>query len=301
MEKSGAIIDLKEGSGKEDFGLSKIANYLGKNDALALYWEAADRENEGNIDGAIRLYKQAFRKWPALDSVTDGGLPRAVRAEAQVAGIFSGLLSLISVNEARQSGVICMPNFLSSDDIDEVDALRKAILTKESSLLNNPQNSTHKHKTCTFLNNPPEFLFQSQVPSVLDKMLQFAAWSWKLGEWSGKEGCVGPLSAVTGGLASLSIRVVEYWEYEVGGGLVDPLHYDVDSVITIVALLADEYEGGVFRTNEVGDQQLEHVMRRGDALCFVSHKYHNITPVTKGVRRSLVIELWEGGTGHAGR
>ena len=38
---------------------------------------------------------------------------------------------------------------------------------------------------------------------------------------------------------------------------------------------------------------LEHPLATGDGLAFVSHKYHSIQPVVSGVRRSLVIELWE--------
>ena len=41
-------------------------------------------------------------------------------------------------------------------------------------------------------------------------------------------------------------------------------------------------------------QMKEHVFERGDALVFVSHKYHCVAPVTHGERRVLVIELWEG-------
>jgi predicted 2-oxoglutarate/Fe(II)-dependent dioxygenase YbiX len=79
----------------------------------------------------------------------------------------------------------------------------------------------------------------------------------------------------------LSSRVAEHWEYSVGGGLVDPLHYDVDSVLTIVALLFDEttFEGGTFRTYEAYDSQHEHPMAQGDVICFVSHKYHNVVIV----------------------
>ncbi|CAD7928677.1 unnamed protein product [Amoebophrya sp. A25] len=32
--------------------------------------------------------------------------------------------------------------------------------------------------------------------------------------------------------------------------------------------------------------------RRGDALLFVSHKYHCVQPVTRGTRRVLVLEFW---------
>jgi hypothetical protein len=90
----------------------------------------------------------------------------------------------------------------------------------------------------------------------------------------------------------------------VGGSLPDPLHYDENSVITIVALLSDDngnLEGGVFRTNESDGSMLEHVLHVGDAAAFVSHKYHNISKVLQGSRQSLVIELWQGNNSHGGR
>ena len=98
---------------------------------------------------------------------------------------------------------------------------------------------------------------------------------------------------IKGGVESLNIRVVEHWDYQVGGGLVDDVHYDCDSVITIVCLLEAADEGGVFRTFEADDTHLEHHLEVGDSVCFVSHKYHNVTPVTGGKRRSLVVELWQ--------
>lgn len=95
---------------------------------------------------------------------------------------------------------------------------------------------------------------------------------------------------------------MELWEYEIGGGLVDPVHYDENSVITLVALLSDDdLEGGNFRTNESDGTQLVHPMSKGDVICFLSHKYHNITPVLKGSRSSLVMELWQGTNTVAGR
>ena len=39
---------------------------------------------------------------------------------------------------------------------------------------------------------------------------------------------------------------------------------------------------------------MPHPVVRGDALLLYSEKMHNVTPVTKGVRHSLVVELWLG-------
>jgi hypothetical protein len=54
--------------GEDDFGLSRIAQHLGESQtqALALYWEGAARESDkGDVEGAIKLYRRAFKLWPA--------------------------------------------------------------------------------------------------------------------------------------------------------------------------------------------------------------------------------------------
>ena len=238
-----------------------------------------------------------------LDSVTHGGLPRAVREEAKASGCTDGLLGLIDVPAARATKVHCARSLLSREDINDVIALQKTISNKESTMENNPQNRTHHLKVATFMNNPPDFLISKQVPQVVGKLLAFAMQSWEEDQWCGTVDCPGPLAEVPGGVSSLSVRVVEHWEYEVGGGLPDDYHYDTDSVLTLVALLSDasDFDGGTFRTFECDDTHLEHTMSQGDVICFLSHKYHNIVPLTRGVRKSLVMELWQGGVGHQGR
>eukprot|EP00547_Thalassionema_nitzschioides_P012659 CAMPEP_0194259134 /NCGR_PEP_ID=MMETSP0158-20130606/42864_1 /TAXON_ID=33649 /ORGANISM="Thalassionema nitzschioides, Strain L26-B" /LENGTH=72 /DNA_ID=CAMNT_0038998813 /DNA_START=101 /DNA_END=319 /DNA_ORIENTATION=+ len=49
--------------------------------------------------------------------------------------------------------------------------------------------------------------------------------------------------------------------------------------------------GGDFVTYGEG-MPMAHNMRRGDAILFQSEKLHNISTVTKGIRQSLVVELW---------
>lgn len=47
-----------------DFGLSKIAAHFGKSSALDTYYEGSSKESSGDVDGAIVLYRRAFRLWP---------------------------------------------------------------------------------------------------------------------------------------------------------------------------------------------------------------------------------------------
>jgi hypothetical protein len=213
------------------------------------------------------------------------------------------LMECVDVSLARSSHVIHSRSLLNNNDLSVIESIRDEIMNKQGILENNPQNITHINKVGTFLNSPPLYPMYSNAPQVIGKLLNFANEAWLKGNWSGTEDKPGPLYGIKGGVSSLSIRVVEHWKYKVGGGLVDNFHYDVDSAITIVSLLSNsnDYEGGLFRTYESDDTHLIHSMNQGDVICFISHKFHNITPLIRGVRKSLVLELWQGGNGHTGR
>ena len=112
------------------------------------------------------------------------------------------------------------------------------------------------------------------------------------------------------------MRCCEYHHHPVGDGLADERHYDMDSLVTIDILLDEpgvDFDGGDFQTLELkagqgvsdskegrqasgpskGEVLMRHDFRSGDALVFVSHKYHCVAPVTsRGLRRVLVTELW---------
>lgn len=299
-----------------DFGLTRIASHFGKSEALEEYRRGVALEGEGAYELAMSHYQRAYRQWPALDSLPDGGLPRSVREEAAAASFScEGMLASVSVREARASRVGHSPAFLDARDLAAIDAV-----CDRCSATSNAQNATHDRKVCTMLNDPPAYSLERLAPRVVDKLLRFAAETWASQDWSN-----GPLAAVADGPERLSIRLAEErvvrrrcdararlssievwpprWRYSPGSGLFDPLHHDVDSVLTMVVLLSEptDCRGGVFRTYESDDTHLEHPMAKGDAICFISHKYHNITEVTTGHRRSMVIELWQGGVGHLGR
>ena len=60
-------------------------------------------------------------------------------------------------------------------------------------------------------------------------------------------------------------------------------------------LLSDpsEFEGGELQVKTCSDQISTLETKKGRAWFFPSYTLHRVTPVTKGVRRSLV--LWSGG------
>ncbi len=80
------------------------------------------------------------------------------------------------------------------------------------------------------------------------------------------------------------------WHVDMGGG---------DSItrkISIVVQLSDpdEYEGGELQLQLGGEEEISILKKKGSVTVFPSYIRHRVTPVTKGVRKSLV--LWVGGS-----
>ena len=102
--------------------------------------------------------------------------------------------------------------------------------------------------------------------------------------------------------APLNVRCIELHHYAVGGGLVTPGHRDNGSKLTMSVMLSHPHEldGGEFVTYCEG-MPVHHELARGDALLFDSERLHNVCPVTRGIRRSLVVELWARPENSSGR
>ena len=85
-----------------------------------------------------------------------------------------------------------------------------------------------------------------------------------------------------------------------GGGLLTKRHVDQGSLLTIDILLTDvdEIEGGVLQTLEADGELKRHEWAKGDALVFLSHKYHCVSELTRGTRNVMVCELWQGTENH---
>jgi PKHD-type hydroxylase len=96
------------------------------------------------------------------------------------------------------------------------------------------------------------------------------------------------------------LDVVQYTQYYENGG-----HYDWHTdtgphpfntrKISITVQLSDpnEYEGGDLEL-KLGNQTSKMPKEKGCAVLFPSYILHRVTPVTKGIRKSLV--LWVGGS-----
>jgi len=93
----------------------------------------------------------------------------------------------------------------------------------------------------------------------------------------------------------INVRCVEYHEYWHEATLCQREHFDRDSLVTVGMMLSstDEFEGGAFQTLEADGTMKTHQYEQGDALVFVSHKYHCVAPVTNGRRNVMIMELWK--------
>jgi hypothetical protein len=153
------------------------------------------------------------------------------------------------------------------------------------------------------------------LPDLAQRMEQLVretdAKNWRLLERTRQE-----LTSPDAG-SELRLRCCEYHRMMEGGHLGDIHHHDEGSIITLDIMLtaSDSYEGGqlstlerrepvssgrqadtisVGRTGEASEALIRHQFEQGDALLFVSHKYHCVAPVTKGTRQVLVAEYWWG-------
>eukprot|EP00928_Gymnodinium_smaydae_P093340 TRINITY_DN77473_c0_g1_i1.p1 TRINITY_DN77473_c0_g1~~TRINITY_DN77473_c0_g1_i1.p1 ORF type:complete len:213 (+),score=27.28 TRINITY_DN77473_c0_g1_i1:62-640(+) len=149
--------------------------------------------------------------------------------------IESVVQNYIDPKVAQSTKVVRFPNLLSDADLEEVLRYHAVALSAADPMEANPQNKEHKRKRCTFLHGAtaPNGGLLGQAPRVLAKMVRAALSAKEIGGWgsrpntAGSEQLGGPLADID--FRRLSIRVVELWEYEPGGGLVD------DSITMLVA------------------------------------------------------------------
>ena len=98
---------------------------------------------------------------------------------------------------------------------------------------------------------------------------------------------------------SITPRSIEYHAYGAGGAVDAETHRDTGSALTMSVLLEKPTEGGdLVCAMENGRVATFETLRRGDAVVFPSEKRHGVTPRGEGAvgrRRSIVVELWEGG------
>jgi hypothetical protein len=202
------------------------------------------------------------------------------------------------VKEAQKTKVVRHQKFLSSAEVREVLAVvYGSDLSAYTSNYNEDQdekgNPVH---TTTYLQTHGLFYkrlgwLQQRIRELVQTVSVEQGW---------------PFDLQRGGI--WNVRVAEYHEMRVGGSLPHVEHYDIGSLITVDIMLQTAEEGALFQTLEAQDNiksvsdtkvasganMKTHEFTEGDALVFVSHKYHSVTPLLRGSRKVLVVEYWHG-------
>jgi len=194
----------------------------------------------------------------------------------------------MDVAAAQRTQVVRLEKFLSSEDIAMVRAVAEAELAsmgKEEASADGGSALEAHTESWKVLYLQSKNVFRRKLPAlrqrILDTVRRVDESHWNLFDK----------------VDHVNIRVVEYHQMDEFGELADPRHYDLNSLLTMDIMLSedDAFEGGDLQTLEEADGTLrKHEFKRGDALIFVSHKYHCVGRVRSGRRNVMVLEFWYG-------
>lgn len=189
----------------------------------------------------------------------------------------------MSVIDAQKTVVSRTANFLTEQEQQEI--LRTVTSLELPRYTNSPTDDVDYYgnpiHTTTYLQH--NSLFLERLPWLHHKVLKLVQRVNCLHNWGFS------LKPRT-----FSLRVAEYHEMCKGGALSNKYHYDIGSLITVDIMLEEPQRGACFQTLEANGTVIHHPFCRGDALIFVSHKYHNVSPLERGRRKVLVLEFWNG-------
>lgn len=220
--------------------------------------------NEGSIVAARRhQWTLSVPDWQREHNLGHGS--------AQISGA-------MDVAHAQQTQVVRLEKFLSISEIESIHTVAQAELASRSKGLEVHSDSWR------VLYLQTHNLFQQKLSAVrqriLDAIREVDSKNWHLFD----------------NVDHFNIRVAEYHQMDQHGALPDPKHYDLNSLLTMDIMLSDNesFEGGNFQTYEADGRLKQHIFEQGDALVFVSHKYHCVSQVTAGRRNVMVLEFWYG-------
>lgn len=188
-----------------------------------------------------------------------------------------------TMQRAQQSVVVRVPAVLSDEEIAAVFALATDLPSSHS---------YPNHDTCILSSAGA---FAAALPELRQKLMDVARRVDAEQQWHLLEA----VAAAGESSQNVTPRVVEMHTarpHTVPAALLDEDHYDMGSLITVDVMLSPHgsFEGGAFETLEEDGENQRHRFERGDALVFVSHKYHRVASIHAGVRQVLVMELWSG-------
>lgn len=219
-------------------------------------------------------------------------------AGVAVAGGCGGLThGEMPVQAAQRTAVVCVPGALTSAEVKQLLTAHPTLRGSCGVLRTKSGGASVEGRGnwgTTYLHT--DGIFAEAFPRIRQKILNLAASVDREQGWN----------LLTSPPSPPQLRCVELHTVGRGGSLPEQTHYDHGSLITVDILLSNvgdasaagaaDFEGGNFCTLECDGELSRHTSfkRGGDALVFVSHKYHCVQPVRSGRRQVLVAELWAG-------
>jgi hypothetical protein len=219
----------------------------------------------------------------------DKGLDETCRRDTPHQIMAQKCMDLQHPDTAGRTSVVRTKQFLSLDEILEIQGAALEVVC---------MCPVPKWETI-YLQN--QYYFQTHHPKIYSRIKTLVrdidAEHWGLLEALEKTVGIG-----------VNARCIEFHEYGLNARRICGLHVDTGSLFTVDIMLSDtsEFEGGKFITDRLpnGDEDVDpkvmlphnqlHRFQQGDALVFLSHKRHSLTPIKSGTRQVLVLEFWEG-------
>jgi hypothetical protein len=196
------------------------------------------------------------------------------------------------IDDFQYLSPVLLPLKFCKDDIGRLGVLAQEAISREAAGLQLRHGTALHYKYYLQADSMAVSRDPTLVDKLRDAMLAVDADNWKF-----VEGC--------GGSSRVSVRLLEYHFYETGGDLTVGFtrHYDGGSLMTMVVLLSEpgiDFDGGVLSVSDASSWQFGSnecyvdvpLRNAGDAVVFPSHKYHNVSSITRGKRNVAVMEIW---------
>ena len=197
---------------------------------------------------------------------------------------------------AQRTAVHRVPAFLDDASRSELHALAGRVRRDAGEVESGELTKSSGNWKTVYLNHQ-----LAELPELLDGIVRVAREADAANGWD----------LLSSNELTLNLRCAELHTVLRSGGLPKPTHYDEGSLVTVDIMLSSpgsDFCGGAFQTLEYASEPHSaaaadiaaagvlqpHTFELGDALVFLSHKYHCVAPVTAGRRQVLVCELWNG-------
>jgi PKHD-type hydroxylase len=174
-------------------------------------------------------------------------------------------------------------NFFSNDKVDEIVKICQEKELKESTISNNALIDDKTRTSKVNFHNPNarnQWIFDrinSGIEDINKKFFQFDLYGYDFFQYSEYDG-------VKSGKYDFHIDMFMNDE---------SLAHSLTRKLSLTLLLSDpgvDFEGGEFQINDSREEKAKTLeMKKGSLIAFPSFMIHRVKPVTKGIRKSLVI------------